>query len=44
MVKRTLTHEEREVIRKKNEEFLKYCIRCEGKLMNGNKKTQNPEK
>lgn len=38
MIKRTLTHDEREVIRKKNEEFLKYCIECEGKLL---KRTNN---
>lgn len=33
MIKRTLNHDEREIIRKKNEEFLKYCIECEGKLL-----------
>ena len=33
MIKRTLNHDEREIIRKKNEEFLKYCIEGEGKLL-----------
>ena len=38
MIKRTLTHEEREKVKREKEEFLKYCIECEGKLMNKTKK------
>ena len=34
MIKRPLTHDEREKQRKEKEEFLKYCIMCEGKLIN----------
>jgi hypothetical protein len=38
MKKTTLTHEERDKLRKEKEAFLKYCIECEGKAMNNCKK------